>query len=216
MANRQRRWLGEAVNVTKSGKPRRAMAKERSNGDNSMYWANGPKTVCEQCASQETQIELGYKRVKRNVEMDEPRHCAHCGAFAKNALSEGGLKLLARKLENNEGDAGQLESWAEFYGSELTTEIDLVFSQGRVFNTGDFDEKLKGDLDDCARPGRNDDAVEHIVRTRRIVVTEAGRKALEETGAWERAALADHEENKRRLVWLLAHGIADNGLYVIE
>ena len=148
--------------------------------------------------------------------MDEPRHCAQCGAFAKNALSEDGLKTVASRLENNEGDADQLENWAKFYASELKTKIDLVFSQGKVFNTEDFDEKLQGELDDCARTGRNDDAVEHIVRTRRIVVTEAGRKALEETGAWDADELTDHEENKHRSVWLLAHSIADQGLYVIE
>jgi len=48
-------------------------------------------------------------------EADTPQHCADCGTFLENPLTDDGYRYVQEKL-NEQGSASTLQTWANFYG----------------------------------------------------------------------------------------------------
>lgn len=67
-------------------------------------------------------------------------------------------------------------------------------------------------VSDIARPGPADASVDHWVQ--RLAFDGPAwlvREHLSGYGAWDRAELCDHQQNLRRLLWVWANDIAENG-----
>lgn len=69
-------------------------------------------------------------------------------------------------------------------------------------------------IDDIARPGPNDSAVELWVTKLSIDLTPTLlREELKEYGAWDAAELSNHAENIQRIIWIAAHNAKEDECY---
>ena len=68
-------------------------------------------------------------------------------------------------------------------------------------------------LKECYHSGSCDDAVEHWVNKVKIEVEpEKLAKELREHGAWSDEELRDHEQNKRRILWIASGNYHDENV----
>jgi hypothetical protein len=78
------------------------------------------------------------------------------------------------------------------------------------------------DIEAIAQPGSNDVAVQEAINIPYIkkqldsMDSEALAKELDEYGAWSEEQLDDHEENKKRILWIAAHNAADGDCHEEE
>lgn len=83
------------------------------------------------------------------------------------------------------------------------------------FNRFEFEMTME-QAEACSHPGPCDADVEDTTRDpfirAQLDMLDPGalREELKEYGAWEDDELADHEQNKRRIVWLAAGNITDD------
>ena len=76
----------------------------------------------------------------------------------------------------------------------------------------DISPELLSDLIDCSGPGDASDAVEYVLNRWDIGGEPLDCAAmLYGYGPWDKDDLRDHKQNLRRLVWLSACGIAEEG-----
>jgi hypothetical protein len=113
---------------------------------------------------------------------------------------------------------------------DITEEVDEGSDDAATYSTKDIhvpwgnckDLKLQqADLDSTPTQGPADEAIDALVQEPHIVEqldaydVEDIRKELEEYGAWDEEELADDEQNRKRLLWVLVgnvkEGQADKG-----
>ena len=139
---------------------------------------------------------------------DRPRHCANCGAFLENRLTDDGVSCVVEHLrlyqEHGEGHPEVLWEWAGWYADEIRERVDLYLTRETNMYDIDLGTDLGQDLLDCAGQGDATEAVEYMLGQYQVVAHPDIADALKEYGAWDQHQLADHGENVRRMVWLLA------------
>jgi len=69
----------------------------------------------------------------------------------------------------------------------------------------------RGFVDACSHSGRCDEDVQIFMHRFDVPNKEYLSDFLSQYGAWDETELKNHEDNKMRLLWLMAGDISDNG-----
>ena len=108
-----------------------------------IYWVSEDDTICGDCLEEHEREEATPMLESNGAQSDSPVHCARCGTFTENPLTEEGVAYVADALEAHERGRGRAEiltQWAGTYAQALRAHpnVDALLDSGE--GAGDLEE----------------------------------------------------------------------------